>query len=747
MFRLLLSVLLAVIGLQVHAQVQDLGRIRTALAGSLPDTTRARLLLDLAEATVARQPDTALQWSGAALGISRKHHYQAGLARAHYVQAEANLLRLPADLNGAGTALSLARTDFAQLHDRKGELRCHLLASRLDVAKGDHRAAFLACASADSLSSDSALRPWHSAVLLQRAAIYRDLDMARAKALPLCRAAVRAAEAHPGDDAQLPTAYARLGELYAYLGQPDSAAIWTFKAAAIWEDLDNHEEGMFATAAATLAALAIKDSSSAATYALTGMRSQPRDSCSLARAATQYAQAKVMLSIANPDSAMKLFRAALAIQRHAAPPADLVATRLGIASVYAQRFDFAGAIRHADSARVLADSLQDLPLQILTANFAADLYNQFGDPRNAQRMRERALTYQGLLNRQREDRLRAGIQLLAEEEARAMRAAEQAREAAQADAAAAEWKRYAWYGGLGLAAFLLLLFPILLIRKGMQVRALRIQYQAEKAAADEAYESLARMEDTLTRSNATLEQLVDERTEALKGAVDSLIEVNEELDTFIYRASHDLLGPIARLKGLVLVAKASDETAQRNLIDLISAVSIYMDRVLRKLVLVRDLKFAAGGVKAVDVVALVQAIEPQLCELPGIEAPEISVEDWVRKPVQVDELNLRIVLENLLENACIFRRDPKDGGPVIEVKFRRDGRMLVLEVEDQGIGIPDEIRDQVFNIFFRGSERSKGNGLGLYLVRRAVEGLNGSISIESKAGTFTKCVVRFPEVG
>lgn len=745
MLRHLLFFLLWSFCVTASVQGQDLARTRAALAGRLPDTTRARLLLDLAEATVTRQPDTALQWSGQALAISRKHDYHQGLARAHLLQAQANLYRLPADLNGAGTALSLAQADFSQLHDPKGRLRCHLVEAQVALAKGGYRDAFLACATADSLTRDSALRPWRSTVLLQRAAVYQALDMARPKALPLVKQAVQAAEAHPTAVAHLARAYAQLGDLYTQLGQADSAAIWKFKSAATWEDQDNADERMFAAADAALAALAARDSAAAADHALIGLRSQPRDSSSLARAATLYAQGKVMLSIAQVDSAMKLFRAALAIQRRAARPADLIATRLGIAEAYSQRFDFAGAIRHADSALVLADSLHDLPLQFLTANFQADLYNKFGDARGSQRMRERAWAAQTRMGQQREERLRAGIHLLAEEEARAMRAEEQATAAQGAEAVA--WQRWAWYGAAGLAGFLILLLLLIVIRQGVLMRRLRIQAQAEKVAADEAYEDLARMEDKLTRSNTTLEQLVDERTEALKGAIDSLLEVNEELDTFIYRASHDLLGPIARLKGLVLVAKSSDETALRNLIELIAAVSVYMDRVLRKLVLVRDLKFAAGGVKQVDLVALIQAIEPQLCELPGIESPDISVEDWVRKPVQVDELNLRIVLENLLENACIFRRDPKDGSPQIEVKLRRDGRFIVLEVEDQGIGIPDGIRDQVFDIFFRGSERSKGNGLGLYLVRRAVEGLNGTIKIESKAGTFTKCVVRFPEIG
>jgi signal transduction histidine kinase len=747
MFRPLLILLLSFVTVFHAAQAQDLGRTRAALAGRLPDTTRARLLLDLAEATVMRQPDTALQWSGQALGISRKQNYPKGQARAHFVQAQAKLYQFPADLPGAGTALSLARTDYAQLHDLSGQLKCVLLEAALAVAKGDHRAAFSACAAADSMAVDSLGRAWRSSILLQRGAVYADIGMARGKSLPLYRQAIQVAEGLAETDAQLPLGYARLGELYTFLGQPDSAVFWLDKAVTAWEDLENLDEYMFATADVAVAALAARDSASAADHALNGLRTQPRDSSSLARAATLYAQGQVMLSIANPDSAMRLFRRALALQRRTARPAALVATRLGISTAYIARFDYSGALRHADSAQVLADSIQDLPLQLQVANFQAELYNRLGDARNALRLRERAWAIQGVLSQRREDRLRSGIQVLAEEEARASRSAEAQSIAAADNPETARWKRWAWYGGLGLAALLLLLLLFVVIRQGRHIRNLRIQAQGEKAAADEAYEDLARMEDKLTRSNTTLEQLVDERTDALKGAIDSLLEVNEELDTFIYRASHDLLGPIARLKGLVLVAQSSDETALRNLISLISSVSIYMDRVLRKLVLVRDLKFQAGGVQPVDLVALITEIEPHLCELPGIDTPDISVEDWVRKPVNVDAYNLRIVLENLLENACIFRRDSQNASPQIEVKLRREGRMITLEVEDQGIGIPDEIRDQVFDIFFRGSERSKGNGLGLYLVRRAVEGLNGTIAIESKAGTFTRCVVKFPEVG
>ena len=69
---------------------------------------------------------------------------------------------------------------------------------------------------------------------------------------------------------------------------------------------------------------------------------------------------------------------------------------------------------------------------------------------------------------------------------------------------------------------------------------------------------------------------------------------------------------------------------------------------------------------------------------------------------------------------------------------------LVIETRDQGIGIPDEIRAKVFDIFFRGSERSKGNGLGLYLVRLATEAMGGEVQLESEVGAYTLVRITLP---
>ncbi|MFN3315687.1 MAG: sensor histidine kinase, partial [Raineya sp.] len=65
-------------------------------------------------------------------------------------------------------------------------------------------------------------------------------------------------------------------------------------------------------------------------------------------------------------------------------------------------------------------------------------------------------------------------------------------------------------------------------------------------------------------------------------------------------------------------------------------------------------------------------------------------------------------------------------------------------VEDNGIGIPKDYQQKMFDIFFRASEASQGNGLGLYIVKKAVEKLNGEIAVESEVSSFTRFMIMLP---
>jgi signal transduction histidine kinase len=89
---------------------------------------------------------------------------------------------------------------------------------------------------------------------------------------------------------------------------------------------------------------------------------------------------------------------------------------------------------------------------------------------------------------------------------------------------------------------------------------------------------------------------------------------------------------------------------------------------------------------------------------------------------------IRIIIENLVENAIYFCGTHD---PYVHVSAYEDHDKVVIEVRDNGQGIDPQYYGRIFEMYFRGNERSKGNGLGLYIVRKAVEKLHGTIGLET----------------
>jgi len=106
--------------------------------------------------------------------------------------------------------------------------------------------------------------------------------------------------------------------------------------------------------------------------------------------------------------------------------------------------------------------------------------------------------------------------------------------------------------------------------------------------------------------------------------------------------------------------------------------------------------------------------------------------------LNTDVAYLRRILTNLSINAV--QAMPDEGKLIIEA-YATKGRILIL-VKDTGTGIPEEVKPNMFKPLF--TTKSKGQGLGLAVVKRLVEGLNGKISFESEAGKGTRFIIEFP---
>lgn len=234
--------------------------------------------------------------------------------------------------------------------------------------------------------------------------------------------------------------------------------------------------------------------------------------------------------------------------------------------------------------------------------------------------------------------------------------------------------------------------------------------------------------------NENLETIVSERTHLLE-------ETFKELDLVLYRASHDLRAPICSIAGLSdLLAR---DTGNSELTDLVLKTNEQMDKLLKKLSTISEIH-QPGTFKSVEVKSLIQnqiSRFSTVLDQSNIELNFICQEDIEIKSIP---FLIEVAFYNLLENSINFCQIKPSQNHVITVQLFIENDSLEIIIEDNGIGIGDDILDHVFNMFYIGTEFSQGNGLGLYIVNKCVSMLVGNIKIESTAGDYTKVIVSLP---
>jgi signal transduction histidine kinase len=109
-----------------------------------------------------------------------------------------------------------------------------------------------------------------------------------------------------------------------------------------------------------------------------------------------------------------------------------------------------------------------------------------------------------------------------------------------------------------------------------------------------------------------------------------------------------------------------------------------------------------------------------------------------------DKMILKIVLENLVDNAIKFCNSSDRNNPFVSITIVGHDSGVTIKVLDNGIGIKNIAADQIFKMFVRASERSETGGIGLYLAKISTEKLGGSIELKITEGDYTEFVVNLP---
>ena len=263
----------------------------------------------------------------------------------------------------------------------------------------------------------------------------------------------------------------------------------------------------------------------------------------------------------------------------------------------------------------------------------------------------------------------------------------------------------------------------------------------------------------LLEFNENLEAKVLERTKALHEEIltrkqaeiklqksnQELSKRNTELDNFVYSVSHDLRAPIASVLGLINLAKQdSDPSMKDTYLEKIHHSALQQDHFITEIL--DQSRNSRLEVKREEVL-----FEPIIDETfnqlsfatPTGKAVEKIISVQQHKPFYCDRWRLKVILNNVISNAIRYRngRDP-----VIKVNVNITEEGAKVRIEDNGKGIAKEHLKNVCRMFYRATDDGAGSGLGLYIVKEAIDKLNGSIRIDSVEGKGTTVQLMIPEI-
>lgn len=250
----------------------------------------------------------------------------------------------------------------------------------------------------------------------------------------------------------------------------------------------------------------------------------------------------------------------------------------------------------------------------------------------------------------------------------------------------------------------------------------------------------AKLNDQIRQYNTQLEQRVRERTMQLENA-------NRELELFSYSVSHDLRAPLRAIQGFAEIIarrhRASLNEEGRRYFDHIVTASEQMNQLIIDLLDYARLGRQRLRLERVSVATLLMEVIENLETHIDEMGAQIHLADALAD-VLGDPPLLKRIFVNLLQNALIYHQSGLP--PVIDITCTLEPGYAVVQVTDNGIGIPEGFREKIFNIFQRlhSQDEYPGTGIGLAIVRRSVELLNGSVWVDPLTQVGSTFCVRLP---
>lgn len=227
------------------------------------------------------------------------------------------------------------------------------------------------------------------------------------------------------------------------------------------------------------------------------------------------------------------------------------------------------------------------------------------------------------------------------------------------------------------------------------------------------------------------------RNEDLMGKNQELMRLNRELDNFVYAASHDLKSPIVNLEGLFSELKNAmgpDLHRYDDLMPWIDKTVKTLKKVVGDLAEVIKVDKVNSMPEPIDLADFLREITESLREQ-LLRGQVVLTADFSQVPVLAySRKDLRSILFNLVSNAIKYAAPDRIPHIQISTRLLPEEQVVLLTVQDNGLGIPVGQQDKIFGMFSRYHTHVEGSGVGLYLVKKILDNQGDLIEVESEPG-------------
>lgn len=262
-------------------------------------------------------------------------------------------------------------------------------------------------------------------------------------------------------------------------------------------------------------------------------------------------------------------------------------------------------------------------------------------------------------------------------------------------------------------------------------------------------EVLARLNTHLTI--CSLQQEVQTKNDQLQTQNEQLLQLNHEKNEFLNLLAYELKNPFSVIHTIAELITCEFETlSQKEVLEMMDMVAFTSKQMFELINNLLDVNAIESGKREIllelfDILPTVQSLI--FCYKNQAQTKNITIHFQPQEnqyPALVDNNALYQVLDNLLSNAIKYS---PHGKPVI-IRLIQKAEAVRCEIQDEGVGLSQSEQQQLFNKFARLTPKPTGqessNGLGLFIVKKLVEAMNGKVWCESELGQGTTFIVEFP---